>query len=92
MDLTRSGERNYVPREELNFYLQATPHIPLDGIVRDTASKIAPNGSADTLTRARAIYEWIVGSTFRDPKVSAAGPAISASCSNPEISVASVPT
>ena len=73
VDLTRSGERNYVPREELDLYLQATPHIPLDGIVRDTARRIAPNASADTLTRARAIYDWIVESTYRDPKVVGCG-------------------
>src|SRR5258708_21156229 len=63
VDQTRSGERNHAPREELDLYLQATPHIPLDGIVRETARKIAPNAGADTLTRARAIYEWIVEST-----------------------------
>jgi hypothetical protein len=29
VDLTRSGECNYVPREELDLCLQATPYIPL---------------------------------------------------------------
>jgi transglutaminase-like putative cysteine protease len=73
VDLTRSGEPNYIPRQELDLYLQATAHIPLDGIVRDTASRIAPGAGADTLTRARAIYEWIVENTYRDPKVVGCG-------------------
>ena len=73
VDLTRSGEPNYVPRQELDLYLQATAHIPLDGIVRATASRIAPGASADTLMRARAIYEWIVENTYRDPKVIGCG-------------------
>ncbi len=54
VDLTRSGEPHFVPRQELDLYLQASSHIPLEGIVRDTASKIVPSASADTLTRARA--------------------------------------
>jgi transglutaminase-like putative cysteine protease len=73
VDLTRPGEPNYVPREELDLYLQATAHIPLDGIVRDTASRIAPGASVDSLTRAHAIYEWIVENTYRDPKIIGCG-------------------
>ena len=73
VDLTRPGERSDVPRQELDLYLQATQHIPLDGIVRATASRIAPGASTDTLTRARAIYEWIVENTYRDPKVIGCG-------------------
>ena len=33
VDLTRPGETHFVPREELDLYLQSTAHIPLDGIV-----------------------------------------------------------
>jgi len=73
IDLTRAGERSDVPRQDLDLYLQATQHIPIDGIVRATASKIAPGASVDTLTRARAIYEWIVENTYRDPKVIGCG-------------------
>jgi transglutaminase-like putative cysteine protease len=73
VDLTRPGETHFVPREELDLYLQSTAHIPLDGIVRDTARTIAPNASGDTMARARAIYEWIVENTYRDPKVIGCG-------------------
>lgn len=73
VDLTRSDEPHFVSREELDLYLQSTVHVPLAGIVRDTASKIAPNASGDTMARARAIYEWIVENTYRDPKVIGCG-------------------
>jgi transglutaminase-like putative cysteine protease len=73
VDLTRTGQRSYVPREDLDLYLQSTAHIPLGGIVRDTASKAAPNASADPMVKARAIYEWIVENTYRDPKVLGCG-------------------
>jgi transglutaminase-like putative cysteine protease len=73
VDLTRSGEPHFVPRQELDLYLQSSSHIPLDGIVRDTASKIVPSASVDTLTRARGIYDWIVENTYRDPKVIGCG-------------------
>lgn len=73
VDFTRSGEPHFVSREELDLYLQSTAHIPLGGIVRDTATKIAPNASTDTMARARAIYEWIVENTYRDPKVIGCG-------------------
>jgi transglutaminase-like putative cysteine protease len=73
VDLSRASEPHYVPREELDLYLQPSQHIPLGGIVRDTAAKITPNASADTMVRARAIYDWIVENTYRDPKVIGCG-------------------
>jgi transglutaminase-like putative cysteine protease len=73
VDLARSGELHLAPREELDLYLQSTAHIPLDGVVRDTARSIAPNASGDTIAKARAIYEWIVENTYRDPKVIGCG-------------------
>src|SRR5262249_51256079 len=53
-------------------YLRATRMIPIDGIVRKTADAIT-KGAATDLDRARAIYEWIVDNTFRDPKVRGCG-------------------
>ena len=53
-------------------YLRATRLIPTDGIVRETAEKIAGR-ERRPLARARAIYEWIVENTFRDPAVKGCG-------------------
>lgn len=56
----------------LKFNLQATELIPTDGIVRDTARDITKSARTD-VDKARAIYEWIVDNTFRDPKTRGCG-------------------
>ena len=56
----------------LRKYLQGTQFIPTDGIVLDTARQIV-KGETSEVGRARAIYEWIVDNTFRDPKVKGCG-------------------
>jgi transglutaminase-like putative cysteine protease len=56
----------------LHRYLQPTTLIPTDGIVRDTAMKIT-RSLANELSRARAIYDWIVENTARDPEVQGCG-------------------
>jgi transglutaminase-like putative cysteine protease len=53
-------------------YLEPTQLIPTDGIVRETAQGITEGLKSDT-DKARAIYEWIVENTFRDPKVRGCG-------------------
>ena len=56
----------------LDHYLRPTALIPTDGIVRDTALAITkPHGTQ--LSRARAIYDWIVEHTVRDPQVKGCG-------------------
>ncbi len=73
IDTTKPGALHPVSREELDLYLQPSAHIPTDGIVRATATRILPTASASTVERARAIYEWIVENTYRDPKVVGCG-------------------
>ena len=46
--------------------------IPSDGVVRQTALRIT-RGAATDLEKARAIYEWVVDNTFRDPKTRGCG-------------------
>src|SRR5688572_31693452 len=46
----------------------STIFIPTDGIVRDTAEAITKGLKTD-VEKSRALYEWIVDNTFRDPKV-----------------------
>src|SRR5712691_7052297 len=53
-------------------YLEPTHLIPTDGIVRDTARGITEGAKTD-VDKARALYEWIVENTFRDPKVRGCG-------------------
>lgn len=56
----------------LKVYLQPTRLIPTDGIVAETSREITQGLTRD-LDKARAIYEWIVENTFRDPKVRGCG-------------------
>ncbi|HEX2197060.1 MAG TPA: transglutaminase family protein, partial [Burkholderiales bacterium] len=54
------------------FFTAPTEYIPTDGIVRKTAQGIVKGARTD-VDKARAIYEWIVENTFRDPKVRGCG-------------------
>ncbi len=57
---------------DLSHYLRPTRLIPTDGIVKETALTITrPHGTQ--LARARAIYDWIVEHTVRDPDVKGCG-------------------
>lgn len=53
-------------------YLRGSRMIPIDGIVKATADTIT-RGAGTDIERARAIYDWIVDHTFRDPKTRGCG-------------------
>ena len=57
---------------DARFNTAPTALIPTDGIVRKTALGIV-RGETTELGKARAIYQWIVENTFRDPKVRGCG-------------------
>jgi transglutaminase-like putative cysteine protease len=57
---------------ELDYFLQPSRYVPTDGIVKQTALK-ATAGATTDIEKARAIYEWVVDNTFRDPKVRGCG-------------------
>jgi transglutaminase-like putative cysteine protease len=59
-------------KAELDLFLQPSRYVPTDGIVKETALK-ATAGATTDIEKARAIYEWIVEKTFRDPKVRGCG-------------------
>jgi transglutaminase-like putative cysteine protease len=56
----------------LSAYLKPTRLIPLDGIVKQTSDAIT-KGRATDVAKARAIYDWIVENTVRDPEVKGCG-------------------
>jgi transglutaminase-like putative cysteine protease len=63
------------PREDaavLRKYLEPTALLPTDGIVLETSQQIV-KGHGTELAKAKAIYDWIVDNTFRDPKVKGCG-------------------
>jgi transglutaminase-like putative cysteine protease len=53
-------------------FLQATDHVQIDGIVKATADKITA-GLRGPDQKAKAIFNWIVDNTFRDPSTRGCG-------------------
>jgi transglutaminase-like putative cysteine protease len=72
VDLSSSGKAPKAGRAELEHFLQPTKLIPTDGIVRSTAQLITAGKNTD-VEKSRAIYDWIVDNTFRNPKTRGCG-------------------
>ncbi len=72
VDLSVPGQAPKATRGELEHYLRPTKLLPTDGIVKTTAAEITSGAKTD-LEKARAIYEWVVDNTFRNPKTRGCG-------------------
>jgi transglutaminase-like putative cysteine protease len=73
VDLSRPGKAAAkTDGAELEYFCRATKMLPTDGIVKTTAAEIT-SGARTDLAKARAIYEWIVDNTFRNPKTRGCG-------------------
>lgn len=72
VDLSKPSEAARENPTELEYFLRPTKLIPTDGIVKTTANEITA-GSKTDIEKARAIYEWIVENTFRNPKTRGCG-------------------
>jgi transglutaminase-like putative cysteine protease len=72
VDLSKPGNAKPEDKATLAKYTEATELLPTDGIVKETASAIV-KGKRGDLEKARAIYEWIVDNTYRDPKTRGCG-------------------
>jgi transglutaminase-like putative cysteine protease len=72
VDVTRPGAGGSEDPAVLKKYLEPTALIPTDGLVLETSQQIV-KGQTTEVAKARAIYEWIVDNTFRDPKVKGCG-------------------
>jgi transglutaminase-like putative cysteine protease len=72
VDLTRPGKVVPLDQATRQLYIKATELLPTDGIVRDTAQEITRSARSD-LDKARAIYEWIVDNTQRNPETRGCG-------------------
>ena len=69
---TRAHSSTRLSKAEQEHFLRPTKLIPTDGIVKSTAAQITANAKTD-VDKARAIYEWIVDNTFRNPKTRGCG-------------------
>ena len=60
-----------MPKDAAKF-LEPTRYVPTDGIVKSKADEITKDATTD-VGKVRAIYDWIVINTYRDPKVRGCG-------------------
>jgi transglutaminase-like putative cysteine protease len=72
VDLSAPSKPPKDNRADLEHFLQPTKLLPTDGIVKATATEITSGAKTD-IEKARAIYEWIVDNTFRNPKTRGCG-------------------
>jgi transglutaminase-like putative cysteine protease len=72
VDLATSGSTPKAEQSELEYFLRPTKLLPTNGIVKAAATEITSGAKSD-LDKARAIYEWIVDNTFRNPKTRGCG-------------------
>jgi transglutaminase-like putative cysteine protease len=72
VDLSRPASSADLSAAERKFFTEPTELIPTDGIVRKTALEITRGAKGD-VDKGRAIYEWVVDNTFRNPKTRGCG-------------------
>jgi transglutaminase-like putative cysteine protease len=72
VDLTAPRRARREDRAVLDHFLRPTHLIPTDGIVKRAADEIT-RGRTTPLDQARAIYDWIVEHTQRNPKTRGCG-------------------
>jgi transglutaminase-like putative cysteine protease len=72
INLSTPGKHPKADLAELEHFRRPTKLLPTDGIVKETANQITAGAGTD-LDKARAIYEWIVDNTFRNPKTRGCG-------------------
>ena len=72
VDFNKIPKNNSSLPEDIAFFLKPTQHIQTDGIVKEYADRITKGKKSD-LDKVRAIYEWVVENTFRDPRVLGCG-------------------
>ena len=56
----------------LRTWTKATELMPTDGIVRETAVEITKGKTTD-VEKVKAVYDWILANTYREPKVRGCG-------------------
>ncbi|MBT9612767.1 MAG: transglutaminase domain-containing protein [Burkholderiales bacterium] len=72
VDLTQPGKPVPLDKATAKLYTRSTAMLPTDGIVKKSALDITRGAKTD-LAKARAIYEWIVDNTARNPNTRGCG-------------------
>jgi transglutaminase-like putative cysteine protease len=72
MELTQAGHVAALDKATARLFTRPTHLLPTDGIVKRTAVDIT-RGARTDLEMAKAIYEWVVDNTARNPKTRGCG-------------------
>ncbi len=72
VELSARGNHAKESKASLDYFRQPSTFLPTDGIVKKTSDEIT-KGSQTDVEKARAIYDWIVVNTFRNPKARGCG-------------------
>jgi len=72
IDLIQPGKVAPLGKATASLYTRPTAMLPTDGIVHKTALSVIQGANTD-LEKARAIYDWIVANTARNPKTRGCG-------------------
>lgn len=56
----------------VKMWTKSTELMPTDGIVRETAVEVT-RGKTTDLEKVRAVYDWVLATTYREPKVRGCG-------------------
>ncbi|WP_374368457.1 transglutaminase-like domain-containing protein [Dongia sp.] len=72
IDFSKPAATVALSTAERQLFTEGTALIPIDGLVKQTSDEIVAGLTTD-IEKARAIYEWVVENTFRDPAVRGCG-------------------
>jgi transglutaminase-like putative cysteine protease len=72
VDLAATAKAAKTDSAELRYCLRSTTLLPTNDIVKTTSDEITSGAHTD-IEKARAIYDWVVDNTFRDPKARGCG-------------------
>lgn len=72
VDLASAKRPPKADSAELEYFLQPSRLVPIDGIVKTQAIACTAGASTD-FEKARNIYDWVVDNTFRNPKTRGCG-------------------
>jgi transglutaminase-like putative cysteine protease len=72
VDTSTKSTRDPAHQASTDYFLRPTRYVPTDGIVQRKAMEIVGGLNQDS-DKARALYDWIVDNTYRNPKVRGCG-------------------
>ena len=75
LEITSPSPALKLSKEDQRFWTRSTKYLPTDGIVKTKSQEALANvpANATDIEKAKAIYNWVVDNTHRDPKTRGCG-------------------